>query len=77
MRKIKLYKLTTLILSTIIITSCSSVQLPTVEESTKAIEQFKAQVEQEEQAIKSKNILLPDGKDFIMRANIDAMNKIR
>jgi hypothetical protein len=55
---------------------CSSIDLPTVEQSQKSINISKLQIDSLSSNIKMKRLALPAGNDVIVRINMNALNKI-
>ena len=63
-------------LLTISLLACKSIDLPTTEESQKKIDFCKPQIESIDANINSFKKNLPKGNDFVVRINMNAMNKV-
>lgn len=64
------------ILLLILAIGCKTIELPTVEQSEKFIQQYKANIERAEKAIISQEHTFPKGNDFIIQMNQSLFNKI-
>jgi hypothetical protein len=56
--------------------SCSSVNLPKVEDSEKKIQELNLKLDGLEKDIKSKNIVLPAGNDLILKVSGTSLNRV-
>jgi hypothetical protein len=63
-------------LCTVLAASCSSVDLPSIRESDKAIARYRPLIEQNDKAINAAATTLPAGNDIILRIDKQALNRI-
>lgn len=72
----KIKKVFILIMVVVAFAACKSVKLPTVEESQKIIDNYKSRVDSLDRLISSKSNIPRINNDIVMKASMDAINKI-
>ncbi len=65
-----------IIVSVIFVISCKTMDIPTIEQSEKQIQQYKTSIERAEKAIISQEYTIPKGNDLIIQMHQSIFNKI-